>query len=109
MANEIKKEKKKQWHANFVKGEVPTKKVEINLEYIKDYCKQDKEKAEWFIETMNKYIGQKAFHLKVRKDFVNKYYPEFNEKPKVAAQTVKQKTISEQYLDEMQAFLDSLK
>ena len=104
-----KKEKTENWHADFKKGEVPTKKKQINLEYIKDYCKQDREKAEWFMAALDKYEGKKASHLKIRKDFVDKFYPEFNEKHKSAAHTVKPKTISEQYREEMQAFLDSLK
>ena len=104
-----KKEKAENWHADFKKGEVPQKKKQINLEYIKDYCKQDREKAEWFMAALDKYEGKKASHLKIRKDFVDKFYPEFNEKHKSAAQTVKPKTISEQYREEMQAFLDSLK
>lgn len=104
-----KKEKTEKRHANFQKGEVPANKSEINLEYIKDYCKQNREKAEWFMAALDKYEGKKAGHLKIRKDFVDKYYPEFNEKPKNAALTVKPKTMSEQYREEMQAFLDSLK
>ena len=104
-----KKQKQSKWHADFKRGEVPQQKAEINLEYIKDYCKQDREKAEWFMAALDKYEGKKASHLKIRKDFVDKYYPEFNEKTKIAALTVKPKTISEQYREEMQAFLDSLK
>ena len=104
-----KKEQGEKRHADFKKGEVPANKSEINLEYIKDYCKQDREKAEWFMAALDKYEGKKAGHLKIRKDFVDKYYPEFNEKPKIAALTVKPKTMSEQYREEMQAFLDSLK
>ena len=98
-----------QWHADFKKGEVPRQKAEINLEYIKDYCMQDTEKAQWFITAIRKYNGQKAAHLKIRKDFVDKYYPEFNEKPKVVAQAVKPKTAMELCLEEVQAFLDSQK
>lgn len=104
-----KKEQGEKRHADFKKGEVPANKSEINLEYIKNYCKQDREKAEWFMAALDKYEGKKASHLKIRKDFVDKFYPEFNEKHKSAAQTVKPKTISEQYREEMQAFLDSLK
>ena len=107
MADEIKKEKKEQWHADFKKGDIPTRKTEINLAYIQNYCLQDKEKAKWLKETMKKYYKVKGAHLKVRKDFVDKYYPQFNEKPKTAAHSVKPMTVMERYMAELEAFLDS--
>lgn len=101
------KKKSSKWkHADFLKGEIPTRKAEIDLQYIFHYCKQDREKAAWFLDTMRKYEGDKVRHLKVRKEFVDKYYPEFNEKPKsVVATAEKKKTQAEAYMDEISDFL----
>ena len=99
--------KSSKWkHADFLKGEIPTRKAEIDLQYIFNYCKQDHEKAKWFLETMQKYSGERVRHLKVRKEFVDKYFPQFNEKPKMATEKAeKKKTQAEIYMDEMSALL----
>lgn len=98
-----------QYHADFLKGEIPTCKAEIDLKYIYEFCKQDKEKAGWFVKTMEKYNGEKARHLKVRRDFVDKFYPSFNEKPKRAANSQKALSTAERYLQDMMVYLEDFK
>ena len=101
----MEKVKKGNQHVDFKKGEVPKSKSEINLEYIRDYCMEDRERAHWFKETAKKYQYEKAAHLKIRKEFVDKYYPEFNEKKARAAKRPKAKTQIEQYLEDIEKVL----
>ena len=101
-----KDKKEKIHHANFAAGEIATKKSEITLLYIKEFCMQDKKKAQWFLDTLKKYNKQKAAHLKIRKDFVDKYYPQFNEKPKTVANAAAKLTEMERCMLEMEAFLN---
>ena len=73
---------------------VPTDRMQIGMEYIKEYCKQDKGRAKWLLTIARKKEKDKngeekpiSWH-KIKKAFIDKYFPELNKKKQYAKKTV---------------------
>lgn len=61
---------------------IPQSIVEINMEYIGDFCMSDKEKAQWFVSHCKDEEGKTKKFTAFRKEFCEAYYPELLPKPK---------------------------
>ena len=58
----------------------PKQITSINVKYMNDFCMADPDRAVWMIQTMDTIPASSYRFAKVRKAFVDKYFPELNEK-----------------------------
>lgn len=75
------KEVKEVYHCDYNKGETPTKKSDIDMQYIIDYC-QGHRKYEWFVNAVDAAGGtsKKGYAFTVKQAFIDKFYPTLNVK-----------------------------
>ena len=58
----------------------PKNITSINVKYMNDFCMADPDRAVWMIQTMDSIPTSRFRFSKIRKAFVDKYFPELNEK-----------------------------
>ena len=75
------KEEKAVYHCDYNKGETPTKKSDIDMKYIIDYCAGHR-KYDWFVNAVDAAGGMKTkgYAFKVKSEFIKKFYPALNVK-----------------------------
>lgn len=75
------KEVKEVYHCDYNKGETPTKKSDIDMQYIIDYCAGHR-KYEWFVNAVDAAGGtsKKGYAFTVKQAFIDKFYPTLNVK-----------------------------
>lgn len=60
--------------------DTPKQITSINVKYMNDFCMADPDRAVWMIQTMDATPASSYRFSKIRKAFVDKYFPELNEK-----------------------------
>lgn len=58
----------------------PKNITSINVKYMNDFCMADPDRAVWMIQTMDSIPTSRFRFSKIRKAFVDEYFPELNEK-----------------------------
>lgn len=58
----------------------PKQITSINVKYMNDFCMDAPDRAVWMIQTMDSIPASTYRFAKIRKAFVDKYFPELNEK-----------------------------
>lgn len=58
----------------------PKNITSINVKYMNDFCMANPDRAVWMIQTMDSIPASRFRFSKIRKAFVDEYFPELNEK-----------------------------
>lgn len=58
----------------------PKNITSINVKYMNDFCMANPDRAVWMIQTMDSIPTSRFRFSKIRKAFVDEYFPELNEK-----------------------------
>lgn len=58
----------------------PKNITSINVKYMNDFCMANPDRAVWMIQTMDSVPTSRFRFSKIRKAFVDEYFPELNEK-----------------------------
>lgn len=58
----------------------PKNITSINVKYMNDFCMADPDRAVWMIQTMDSIPTSRFRFSKIRKAFVDEYFPELNKK-----------------------------
>lgn len=58
----------------------PKNITSINVKYMNDFCMANPDRAVWMIQTMDSIPASRFRFSKIRKAFVDEYFPDLNEK-----------------------------